>query len=151
MTNPNDKKFSRRRALQAGVAGGLLGALSRTSFARGAFPQGADDRLLVFFKRGGYDAVGSVIPVLDPGYTPALRKATFIPTASTLPIQGNTFFRLNPGMAPLQPLMNNNEIVFLHAVANPARSGSHFIDQQTWETGITNARRRRPSTTKRAG
>ncbi|MCP3915506.1 MAG: DUF1501 domain-containing protein [bacterium] len=138
MTHHNDKKFSRRKALQAGMAGGLLGALSRTSLARGAFGQGgATDKLLVINLRGGYDAVNSVIPVMDPGYTMALRKATFIPTASTLPIPGNTFFRLNPGMAALQPLMNAGDVAFLNAIANPARSGSHFIDQQTWETGIT--------------
>jgi uncharacterized protein (DUF1501 family) len=136
--------FDRRSALKAGVAGGLLAAMSRTSF--GIAPPwmaSSDQKLLTIFLRGGYDANSAVIPHADAGYTPALRGATHIPVSASLPLPGPTAlnFRLNPALWPLNSLLTppsgGPRITFLHAVGNPARTGSHFDDQRTWETAIT--------------
>lgn len=130
--------FTRRAALRASALGGLLGALSRTTFAAAPpWMQSSNDKLLTIFLRGGYDSVNSFIPDGDPDYNLANRKSLYIKTADSLAIPGSTFTRLNPALAPLQPLITAQRAVFAHNVGNPARTGSHFEDQRTWETGIT--------------
>ncbi len=140
MQQPN--RFNRRAALKAGLAGGLAAALVRTSI--GAAPTwmaGSPHKLLTIFLRGGYDANSAVIPHGDPTYTLANRGSTFIPQANSIAVGGLNplSMGLNPAMAPIAPLVNAAmpRMVFLHATGNPARTGSHFDDQRTWETATT--------------
>jgi uncharacterized protein (DUF1501 family) len=131
-------KFDRRAALKAGALGGLLGVLSRTSFAAAPpWMQGTNHKLLTIFLRGGYDSVNAIIPYGDAAYNIANRGAIHIPQQFSLPIPGSSFTALNPALWPLQPVMAGNRIVFAQAVGNPARTGSHFEDQRTWETAMT--------------
>lgn len=136
--------LDRRTALKAGVAGGVAALLSRTSF--GAAPSwmaNSPHKLLTIFLRGGYDSLSAVIPHLDPGYTLANRGATFIPQSASITVPGPNplGIGINPAMSHLAPLMAPSSgaprIAFVHAVGNPARTGSHFDDQRTWETAIT--------------
>lgn len=130
------KNLNRRDVLRAGVAGGMVSALSGP--VRAWAPQSASTgKLLLVFLRGAYDAVNTVIPITDPGYTVLNRKTTFVNPATTLPIPGTVQFGLNPAMQPLANAVAAKRVAFLHAVGNPARTGSHFEDQRTWETAIT--------------
>lgn len=136
-------RFDRRSALRAGVAGSLLAAMSRTAFGSApAWMANSDHKLLTIFLRGGYDANSTVIPYGDPGYTPATRRSTFIPQSAALSLPGtsSTNFKLNPALWPLMPLIapstGGPRQVFIAAAGNPARTGSHFDDQRTWETAI---------------
>jgi len=130
------KNLNRRDVLRAGLATGMVGALS--SVSHGFAPQGPLGKMLLIFFRGGYDAVNTVIPITDPGYTMTNRGPTFIAPATTLSIPGTTQFGLNPALLPMHAgVVMNQRIAFLHAVGNAARSGSHFEDQRTWETAIT--------------
>ena len=129
--------ISRRTVLQAGMAGGLLGALSRTSY--GVAPpwmQASQEKLLLIFLRGGYDVANTIIPANDPAYNPIRRPTLFMPDSQTIPIVGNPDFKLNPALAPVSPLVNSGRLVFVHAAGNTARTGSHFEDMRTWETAI---------------
>ena len=134
----HDHRISRRAALQAGAAGGLLGALTRTSFGMAPpWMQASNHKVLTIFLRGGYDICNTVIPNGDAQYNTTNRPTLYIPPASSLPITGNSYCRLHPALLPLQPLINAGRMVFAHATGNPARTGSHFEDQRIWETGIT--------------
>lgn len=132
------RRLTRRAALKAGAAGGVLGALTRTSFAAGpSWMNSSSDKLLTIFLRGGYDATNSFIPDGDPAYNATNRPSLYIPTNRSFPIQGSTFTRLNPALKPLSPLLDSGRAIVAHAVGNPARTGSHFEDQRTWETSVT--------------
>ena len=98
-----------------------------------------DTKLLSIFLRGGYDATNSFIPDGDPEYNSNQdrRPSLYIDPMYSLPVNGSTFTRLNPALAPLQPLLNSGRAIVAHAVGNPARTGSHFEDQRTWETTVT--------------
>ena len=135
-------RFSRRAALQAGLAGGLFGAMSRTSFSMApSWMQSSNsDKMLVVFLRGGYDCVNTIVPHGDTDYNNSVgRRPTLwmAPGVTTLPILNNSFCELNPALSQIVPLVNSGRLVFAHATGNPARTGSHFEDQRTWETAIT--------------
>lgn len=130
-TEPN-----RRDALRAGLVGGAVGLLAGTSFGKALPLVPPKRKLLLVFLRGGYDAVNAVLPVGDPGYNTTNRPTLFIPAANRLAIPGNAGFALNPAFTHLMPTLLGGRLVFLHATGDVKRSGSHFADQQTWETGI---------------
>lgn len=148
----HSSRFDRRAALKAGIAGGLAAALARTSSGFTApLMANTNHKLLTIFLRGGHDANSVVIPYGDPGYSVANRgilnsatgsNGTFIPSANALALSGALpnplAVRLSPALAPVLPLVNatSPRLVFLHAVGNPARTGSHFDDMRTWETAI---------------
>ncbi|MEM9801432.1 MAG: DUF1501 domain-containing protein, partial [Planctomycetota bacterium] len=96
-----------------------------------------DQKLLCIFLRGGYDATNSFIPNGDSAYNITNRPSLYIPPAHSLAVTGSSFTRLNPALHPLLPLLNNGRAIVAHAVGNPARTGSHFEDQRTWETTVT--------------
>jgi uncharacterized protein (DUF1501 family) len=140
----NQRIHSRRDALRLSALGaasfGLAGILSRPGEAR-PLPQ-AQFKLLILFLRGGLDGIHALIPHGDTQYNLGLRRTLYVPPSASVPIEaGNTFCMFNPavlsgGVPLLQPMLQAREIVFLHRVGYPQRSGSHFIDQQAWETGI---------------
>jgi uncharacterized protein (DUF1501 family) len=132
---PYRTELNRRDALRAGLIGSAVGLLAGTSFADG-IPAAPKPKLLLVFLRGGYDAVNTVLPVADAGYTQPIRRLTYIQPIDRLPIPGTTSWALNPGLLPLLPTLLGGRLVFLHATGDTTRTGSHFTDQQTWETGI---------------
>lgn len=131
------KNIHRRDVLRAGVAASVAGALSSGAVQAFVPRTAASDKLLLIFLRGAYDAVNTVIPIGDSAYTSTNRGPTYINPATTLPIPGTSFFGLHPALQPMQNVVQSQRIAFLHAVGNPARTGSHFEDQRTWETAIT--------------
>ena len=132
MTHP----FNRRDALRLGAFGiaasGLASVLGRPAYAA-CRPVPTDTaKTLFIFLRGGNDAANTVIPREDDTYSATYRaNGTYI--ASGIPL-GNGFAELHPAMTPLQEVYDQHGVVFLHRVGNPNRSGSHFTDQQFWET-----------------
>jgi uncharacterized protein (DUF1501 family) len=98
------------------------------------FAQVSASRRLVFvLLRGGFDGLAAVVPFGDPDYR-ALR-GTFAFTQSELTPLDDTF-GLAPGLSPLRPLWESNELTVVHALAIPHRTRSHFDGQAVLETGL---------------
>ncbi|HZM97509.1 MAG TPA: DUF1501 domain-containing protein [Vicinamibacterales bacterium] len=104
-------------------------ALPRVSFAQ----VGQTGRLVFVLLRGGFDGLAAVVPYGDPSYR-ALR-GTFAFSESELTPLDETF-GLAPGLSPLRPLWDANELAVLHAMAIPHRTRSHFDGQAILETGL---------------
>jgi uncharacterized protein (DUF1501 family) len=98
------------------------------------FAQVSASRRLVFvLLRGGFDGLAAVVPAGDPDYR-ALR-GTFAFNQSELTPLDDTF-GLAPGLSPLRPLWESNELTVVHALAIPHRTRSHFDGQAVLETGL---------------
>ncbi|HEU4691869.1 MAG TPA: DUF1501 domain-containing protein [Vicinamibacterales bacterium] len=99
-----------------------------------SFAQVSASRRLVFvLLRGGFDGLAAVVPSGDPDYR-ALR-GTFAFNESELTPLDDTF-GLAPGLSPLRPLWESNELAVVHAMAIPHRTRSHFDGQAVLETGL---------------
>jgi uncharacterized protein (DUF1501 family) len=90
-------------------------------------------RFVFVLLRGGFDGLAAVVPFGDPAYR-QLRGA-FAFDHSDL-VELTDLFGLAPGLAPLRPLWEANELVALHAMAIPYRTRSHFDGQAILETGL---------------
>lgn len=116
---------------------GLLGAAAASWFtlagAPGAsFARAATERRLAFLiLRGGMDGLEAVMPVGDPAWSGIGGRQDPIGDPPRL----DSFFRLHANLAPLLPLVEARELVFVHAVASPYRDRSHFDAQNIIETG----------------
>ena len=104
-------------------------ALPRVSFAQVQ----QTGRFVFVLLRGGFDGLAAVVPYGDPDYR-ALR-GTFAFNESELTPLDETF-GLAPGLSPLRPLWDANELAVLHAMAIPHRTRSHFDGQAILETGL---------------
>ena len=147
----NDNRISRRAALKFGVLG-TAGAVATTAFSRAAYaaPEKAPKKLLLINIRGGWDGLHIVIPngidpasqPYDPEYSQARRPTLHIDFATGATIEsGNDFCTMHPALAaPINggvgPMLSSGHLVFLHSVGLWSRTGSHFEDQRTAETGI---------------
>jgi uncharacterized protein (DUF1501 family) len=90
-----------------------------------------EGRLVVIILRGGMDGLDVLRPVGDPDFD-ALRPK--LNEAGALDLGG--FFALHPGLAPLLPLWQAEEMGFVHAVSTPYRDRrSHFDGQDMLEAG----------------
>ena len=99
-----------------------------------SFAQVNTSRRFVFvLLRGGFDGLAAVVPYGDPDYR-ALR-GTFAFNESELTPLDDTF-GLAPGLSPLRPLWESNELAVVHAMAIPHRTRSHFDGQAILETGL---------------
>jgi uncharacterized protein (DUF1501 family) len=83
----------------------------------------ASDVLVVLSLRGGFDGLGAVVPVGDPGWA-RLRPSLGLDTGSVLPLTG--IFGLHPALAPLLPLWRSGRLAAVHAVGQADPSRSHF-------------------------
>jgi uncharacterized protein (DUF1501 family) len=99
-----------------------------------SFAQVKPPRRLVFvLLRGGFDGLAAVVPYGDQAYR-ALR-GTFAFNESELTPLDDTF-GLAPGLAPLRPFWESNEMAVVHAMAIPHRTRSHFDGQAVLESGL---------------
>ena len=124
--------LSRRRFLgRAGMIGCSLAAsplLTPVTFASAPW----DTRLVVIILRGGMDGLDVVRPLGDPAFA-ALRPGLNTGTPA-LDLDG--YFALHPGLAPLMPMWQAQELGFVHAVSTPYRDRrSHFDGQDILEAG----------------
>ena len=145
-TRPDKPDFllSRRQALRLGVGGALGAALSGPMAGRAlAAPAITDGKLLVIFLRGGLDGLSLVMPTGDSDYNTTNRPTIHVPPTGASALNASGYAHVNPAMGGLgtmdgvQPMLAAGKIVFLHRVGLFERTGSHFEDQRTWETGIT--------------
>ncbi|MCF1708447.1 DUF1501 domain-containing protein [Tabrizicola sp. J26] len=91
------------------------------------------NRLVVIVLRGALDGLDLVRPVGDPAYG-ALRPS-LLKGEGGIALDSAGFFQLHPGAAALMPLWQAGELGFVHAVATPYRSRSHFVGQDVLENG----------------
>jgi uncharacterized protein (DUF1501 family) len=90
-------------------------------------------RFVFILLRGGFDGLAALVPYGDPDYR-ALR-ASFAYSTSDLVALDDTF-GLAPGLSPLRPLWEANQLALVHAMAIPHRTRSHFDGQAVLETGL---------------
>ena len=93
-------------------------------------------RFIFIIQRGAADGLNTVIPYADPAYG-KLRGALGIDISQATKLDG--MFALHPSLAETAKLYANKQALFVHAVASPYRSRSHFDGQNVLETGGTSA------------
>jgi uncharacterized protein (DUF1501 family) len=124
----------RRAFLTSGLAAAPLGIAGRAWSA-----PASDQRLLVLFLRGGYDALNVVIPTRSDFYheaRPTLRIAPPAPDnpAAALPLDGD--WGLHPVLKDsIHPLWQKRQIAFVPFAGSDDLSRSHFETQDTMEMG----------------
>jgi uncharacterized protein (DUF1501 family) len=125
-------------------------------------------KVLFIWLRFGNDGLNSLIPTEDPSYGPSRPKigiprdpitstnpnyystttgtADFFPSGSASTYgfypyairAGNGFAALHPSLKFLAPVYNSGDLAFIHRVAYPRQSRSHFDSQIYWENGVPN-------------
>ena len=126
--NMNRRDFL--RMLSAGA--GVLLASPYISFASAE----TDRRFIFIIQRGAADGLNTVIPYADPAYA-KLRGALAIDVSQATKL--DSMFALHPSLAETAKLYANKQALFVHAVASPYRSRSHFDGQNVLETFGTTA------------
>lgn len=114
----------------------LLSALSATALLPAgrlyAAPQ-SDQRMLVVFLRGAYDAANIIVPVASDFYYEC-RPTIAIQKKDALPLDGN--WGLHPALKDsIYPLWQKNQICFVPFAGSDDVSRSHFETQDTLELG----------------
>src|SRR2546423_2760223 len=96
--------------------------------------------LVAIFQRGAADGLNIVVPHAEQRYY-ELRPTIGIPRPaansgsedSVIDLDG--FFGLNPALAPLKPLYDQNHLAIVHAAGSPDPTRSHFDAQDYMESG----------------
>lgn len=124
-----------RRTLLAGLAaaGGATIMPSRLAFAS---PLATDKRFVFIIQRGAADGLSTLAPVGDPQF--AEIRGQLAEEFSDVPRIG-TDFALHPDLPLLSELFQQEQALFLNAIASPYRDRSHFDAQNVLETGGTRA------------
>ena len=123
----------RRRLLQL-----MAAAPSRWAPAAYAAPAARDNRLLVVFMRGAYDAASLLVPAASDFYYES-RPTIAIPrpgsgAAAALPLADG--WALHPALAAsLMPFYQRRELAFLPFAGTEDTSRSHFETQNRIELG----------------
>lgn len=131
----HDPMMSRRHMLASGLASGALLASGRAF----ALPAAGQQRLLIVFLRGAYDATNIVVPVASDFYyeaRPTIAIARPDPTShkAALPLDGE--WGLHPALADsLYPLWQKRQLAFVPFAGTDDMSRSHFETQDTIELG----------------
>lgn len=120
----NRRDFIRLSALSSLALTGIPGL----SFAKA----NTDKRFIFIIQRGAADGLNTVIPYADPAYR-SLRGALAIGTSLAAKLDGT--FSLHPSLKATAKLYQTKQAMFVHAVASPYRSRSHFDAQNVLETG----------------
>lgn len=122
--------MNRREFVRTMCYGGIATfGLPSVSFAQ----VGQANRLVFVLLRGGFDGLAAIVPAGDPEYRP-LRGAFAFNQSELTPLDDT--FGLAPGLSPLRPLWDGNELAVMHAMAIPHRTRSHFDGQAILETGL---------------
>ena len=120
----------RRDFVRTMCYGGLATfALPSVSFAQVAAP----NRLVFILLRGGFDGLAAVVPYGDRDYHSLREGFSYMPSEL---VQLDDTFGLAPGLSPLKPIWDANELAVIHAMAIPHRTRSHFDGQAILETGL---------------
>jgi uncharacterized protein (DUF1501 family) len=90
-------------------------------------------RFVFILLRGGFDGLAALVPYGDPDYHTL--RGSFAYNASDLATLDDTF-GLAPGLSPLRPVWDANQLAVVHAMAIPLRTRSHFDGQAILETGL---------------
>lgn len=121
--------LSRRRLLQAGLAGGAV------AWAGGAYWSGARaaerPRLAVLMMQGGLDGLSLAPPLKDARYQ-ALRGAL----AVDAPLPFSADFGLHPALPELAAMAGAGQVRLAPAAASPGRSRSHFGEIEVLTSGM---------------
>ncbi len=91
----------------------------------------ADKKLVVVQLTGGNDYLNCVIPYNDPYYVDS-RPNVRITQDKVLPIDHE--LGMNPAMAPIKELYDQDKVAILHGVGYPVPSRSHFRSMDIWHT-----------------
>jgi uncharacterized protein (DUF1501 family) len=133
METANKSIINRRDFIKfLSASAGLAFASPYISFASA----NSDRRFIFIIQRGAADGLNTVIPYADPAYA-KLRGALAIDLSQATKLDG--MFALHPALAETAKLYANKQALFVHAVASPYRSRSHFDGQNMLETGGTSA------------
>lgn len=133
MGNFNTNMINRRDFLKLlSASAGLVFATPYLSFASA----NTDRRFIFIIQRGAADGLNTVIPYADPAYS-KLRGALAIDVSQATKLDG--MFALHPALVETAQLYASKQALFVHAVASPYRSRSHFDGQNVLETGGTSA------------
>jgi len=133
MATPNENTINRRDFLKLlSASAGLAFASPYISFASA----NTDRRFIFIIQRGAADGLNTVIPYADPAYA-KLRGALAIDVSQATKL--DDMFALHPSLAEIAKLYANKQALFVHAIASPYRSRSHFDAQNVLETGGTSA------------
>lgn len=120
--------FDRRQFLVSGSALVAAAGLPGMAFARAR-----TDRRFVFVNQvGGADGLAILAPAGEPGYA-SLRRDLAADSLGGAKLDG--FFTLHSALAETARLYAAREALFVHAVASPFRTRSHFDAQNVLETG----------------
>jgi uncharacterized protein (DUF1501 family) len=120
----------RRDFVRTMCCGGLATwALPSVVFAQA----GTSARLVFVLLRGGFDGLAAIVPYGDPDYR-SLRNGFAFPESELVTLDDT--FGLAPGLSPLRPLWEANQLAVVHAMAIPHRTRSHFDGQAILETGL---------------
>ncbi|MDQ2090798.1 DUF1501 domain-containing protein [Marimonas arenosa] len=126
--------FSRRAFLQT-TAGGVLTSLAASGTAFAAAP--TENRLVLIFLRGGLDGLHALAPFADPDYRRLRPVIGLDQTAGedrgAISLDG--YFGLHHALAPLKPLFEDGELLFIPAASTSYRRRSHFDGQNLLENG----------------
>jgi uncharacterized protein (DUF1501 family) len=121
-----------RRGLILGLSAALVAGRSRAALADAP----GERRLVVIVLRGALDGLSAVAPYADPRLA-ELRGPLALPEpgreGGLLDLGGT--FGLHPAMPELHRMYAANEAAFVHAVAGPWRTRSHFDGQDFLESG----------------
>jgi uncharacterized protein (DUF1501 family) len=113
----------------AGLASMLLPQLA---FANAATNQ----RFVFIIQRGAADGLNTLVPYADPDYA-RLRGALAIQDTHTNRL--DSLFALHPALSNAFALYQQQQALFVHAIASPYRERSHFDGQNVLESGGTRA------------
>jgi uncharacterized protein (DUF1501 family) len=133
-------RFSRRYFLKQGGIG-LIGLSTMPAFLQRAVastPGNGKKQLVVLFQRGAADGLNIVVPFAESNYY-RMRPTIAIPQpkrgANDAALDLDGFFALHPGLAPLVPLFQKNQLAIVHAAGSPDPTRSHFDAQDYMESG----------------
>ena len=90
-----------------------------------------DKKLVVVQLTGGNDYLNCVIPYNNPHYVDS-RPNVRITQDRVLPIDNE--LGMNPAMAPIKELYDQDKVAILHGVGYPHPSRSHFRSMDIWHT-----------------
>ena len=137
------KKINRRNFIKgsgmltlAGMGGLQLG------FAKGMGKSGTGKDLLVYvFLNGGMDGLHMVPPRsgADYGHYVGLRPSLYVPSNTSLSLNGTSAFGMHPQATGMAQLFNDDKMAIVHATGLIESNRSHFEATRYLELGVAGA------------
>ncbi len=134
--------YSRRKfLLSSGVVGagalaaGTGGLLFSDLLSKADSGQALAKKLVVVTLYGGNDGLSTVVPFADSVYQSARPGLAYAPEQV---LHLNDSYGLNPKLAGLKRLWDNNQLAIVHAVGYPKPDRSHFRSMDIWQTASPN-------------